>query len=207
MVCSSSTCGTGVSTISDTALAEPKAPVAASELSGWLAHRRPLSVTFDRVVCSSVVAFVANDEVRVLACSWHCSSPAVGPLFSPAVGLVSCLVDHPALSLLTSRKYSSALFWSCLSITLCVTLSWRTMKCLVANCSLVYCTLLTHFAWFAGLSRSTPPIRTGSSLASPLLLRSALAEGSSPSSGFTRAWVQPCFTWFASASRRTSRQS
>ena len=66
--------------------------------------------------------------------------------------LVSCLVDHPTLSLLTSRKYSSAPLWSCLSITPCVTLSWRSIKCLVANSSLVYCTLFTYCAWFAGLT-------------------------------------------------------
>ena len=25
-----------------------------------------------------LASFVTHDEVRVLACSWHCSSPAVG---------------------------------------------------------------------------------------------------------------------------------
>ena len=96
--------------------------------------------------------------------------PAVGPLFPAVVALVtSCksalftrcgsallasyLLDHPIRSLLILSKYSSVLLRSCLSITPSVTLSWRSMNCLVANCSLV-CTAcsLTCCVWFAGLT-------------------------------------------------------
>ena len=67
--------------------------------------------------------------------------------------LGSYLLDHPFLSLLTLRKYSSVLLRSCVSITPCVSLSWRSTNCLVANCSLVCtaCTLMCC-AWFAGLT-------------------------------------------------------
>ena len=47
-----------------------------------------------------LATFVTHDEVRVLACCWHCSflpaaghlfSPAVGPLFSPLVSWIMVL--------------------------------------------------------------------------------------------------------------------
>ena len=40
-----------------------------------------------------------------------------------------------------------------------MTLSWRSMNCLVANGSLVYCTLLTYCARFAGLAGGKFPLR------------------------------------------------
>ena len=75
----------------------------------------------------------------------------MGPLFH---------LGHPTLNLLTSCKHLSVLLRSCffLSITRCVTFSWRSMKCSLVNSSLVYSTLHTYCAWFPGLTRTTPPI-------------------------------------------------
>ena len=85
--------------------------------------------------------------------------PSVCPLFYPLCGSSNHSSRSCSLSLLTSRKHLSVLLRSCLSITPCVTISWRSMNCMLANCSLVYCTLHTCCAWFAGLTNTTPPIR------------------------------------------------
>ena len=105
--------------------------------------------------------------VLFFACFWHCSSHPLwvrsftrcGSALVASCGsalLASCLLDHPTLSLLTSHEYSSALLRSCLSITSCVTLSWRSMNCLVANGSPMSCARpFACCAWSAGLTSTT----------------------------------------------------
>ena len=80
--------------------------------------RLPLGMLF-----SPVVGCVVSTSCRPAL------SPAVGPLFPAVVALVtscrsplftrsgsallaSCLLDHPFMGLLTTRKYSSVLLWA-----------------------------------------------------------------------------------------------
>ena len=122
-------------------------------LGGWhLALRRDgdncdLVGDFDHVLAR----LVTQDEVRVLVCRSHCSSPALAVLFLTScrsalftrcgsVLLASCPLDHPTLSLLTSRNNLSALLRTCLTfssvclsvflpVTPCATFSWTLQTC------------------------------------------------------------------------------
>ena len=186
-------------------------------------------------VCSSCLLLA----VLFLTSCRSALSPAVGPLSPAAVALVtscrsalvtscrsallaSCLLDHPTLSLLTSREYSSVLLRLlgvvvCLSVTPCATLSWFSMNSLLADCSLAYRVLtqmLCVVRWTDQPSRTPPSClgdqpEYGCERVSRVLLRRpgcTPAKASRAEIGAPALLPQPLLRWpCASWSVNTSR--